>query len=67
MITTDERDYLIDRLHSPGMQCRQCEITRRLLDGARVRCPVCGTSGTGPHSDDECRMMIEERAWKNRT
>ena len=32
MLTEDEREYLRKRLHSPEMQCTQCDLTRRLLD-----------------------------------
>lgn len=34
LITDEERKYLRKRLHSPEMQCQQCDIVRRLLEGA---------------------------------
>ena len=32
MLTDEEVEYLESKLHSPEMQCRQCELVRRLIE-----------------------------------
>ncbi len=36
-MSEDDRKYLEARLHSPAMQCRQCELTRQLLEETATR------------------------------
>ena len=31
-MTEDDIKYLKERLHSPEMHCRQCDLTRRLIN-----------------------------------